>query len=207
MSFRLADAVHAVDIVDDIVFLDAAADGYLCLVGGRAVITLADGAVEIADEATAQALLAAGLVRRRRTLPDKPTKDLTLVASRPGLRELSALTSACLTTASAFRFKLFRRLLADARSGRGARSPADLDAVLAASAVFSRMRPWSPIGGACLMRSHLQLKYLHHLGLDADWVIGVRTWPFMAHCWLQAGEVALDDDVERLVPYTPILVV
>lgn len=57
------------------------------------------------------------------------------------------------------------------------------------------------------MRSYLQLQYLHRLGLDADWVIGVRTWPFMAHCWLQVGAVALDDDVERLIPYTPILVV
>jgi hypothetical protein len=48
---------------------------------------------------------------------------------------------------------------------------------------------------------------LRILGFDADWIIGVRTWPFMAHCWLQVGAVALDDDVERLAAYTPILAV
>ena len=75
------------------------------------------------------------------------------------------------------------------------------------AAVFARLRPWSPVGGACLKRSYQLLAYLRRLGLDAEWVIGVRAWPFMAHCWLQSGPVALDDDVERLVAYTPILAV
>ena len=48
---------------------------------------------------------------------------------------------------------------------------------------------------------------LRRHGHDARWVFGVRTWPFRAHCWLQRGEVVLDDDLETLVPLTPILVI
>jgi hypothetical protein len=29
----------------------------------------------------------------------------------------------------------------------------------------------------------------------------------MAHCWLQVGDMALDDDLERLAAYHPILAV
>ena len=210
MSLWLADPVHAVAIADDVVFLDTAADAYLCLVDASAAMTLGrDGAVDIDNAATARTLLEAGLLRAvtpRRPLPDKPSLDLDPGRRGPQPRELLALAGACVSTAAAFRLKSFRRLLADVRR-RKRTAAVDLEAVLEASAVFARMRPWSPVGGACLMRSHLQLTYLNALGLDADWVIGVRTWPFMAHCWLQAGPVALDDDVERLVPYTPILVI
>ena len=211
MLLWLADPVHAVAIADDVVFLDTASDAYLCLVEASATMTLrCDGAVDIDDPATARTLLEAGLLRAvapRKPIPEKPSLDLELGRRSPRRRELLALAGACVSTATAFRLKSFRRLLADARKRKRGAASVDLEAVLDASAVFARMRPWSPVGGACLMRSHLQLKYLHGLGLDADWVIGVRTWPFMAHCWLQAGPVALDDDVERLVPYTPILVV
>ncbi len=75
------------------------------------------------------------------------------------------------------------------------------------AAEFARFRVWAPFDGACLKRSYMMLRYLRLRGHDAAWVIGVRTWPFMAHCWLQVGEVVLDDDHERLLPYHPILAV
>ena len=50
------------------------------------------------------------------------------------------------------------------------------------------------------------VSYLRRCGLRADWVFAVRLWPFAAHCWVQCGDLCLNDDVERLAPYTPILV-
>ncbi|WP_312062938.1 lasso peptide biosynthesis B2 protein [Brevundimonas sp.] len=44
-------------------------------------------------------------------------------------------------------------------------------------------------------------------GRGATWVFGVRTWPFSAHCWLQVGDVLLDDDLDRVALYTPIMAV
>jgi hypothetical protein len=73
-------------------------------------------------------------------------------------------------------------------------------------AVFRRVAPWLPLDGACLFRSGFLLGYLESLGHRVDWVFGVRTWPFRAHCWLQAGDVALDDEAERLIAYHPIMV-
>ena len=57
------------------------------------------------------------------------------------------------------------------------------------------------------MRSFVLLRFLQRSGGKATWVFGVRTWPFGAHCWLQLGDVALDDDPARLVGYAPILAV
>lgn len=66
--------------------------------------------------------------------------------------------------------------------------------------------PWLPFDGLCLARSALLMAYLRRLGHGADWVFGVRLWPFEAHCWVQLGDTALNDQVERLVAFTPLMV-
>lgn len=217
MALWLARDVHATVIDEDIVFLDVAADAYLCLVQAGALVALGEGgAVTPRDEASAQTLLEAGLVSSApspasRTIPPKPTVDLRGATRPPGWREIAAGLLASGAAARDFRHLGFAQILARARRGRppgdASLEAAHQDAVLDAAAVFAVLRPWSPIGGACLKRSYHLLSYLRRLGLDADWVIGVRTWPFMAHCWLQSGPVALDDDAERLVAYTPILAI
>lgn len=214
-SLSLPPHVHAVTIGEDLVFLDVQADAYLCLVGaGQAVGLSSDGAVRPVDPGAGEVLLEAGLAHQkppsaRRQPPAKPIADLPASnrAARPS--EIAAAARACVATAAAFRFKPFSALVESAMTSRAfpIHEPSSIEAVIEAAAVFARLRPWSPVGGRCLMRSHLQLQYLRGLGLAADWVIGVRTWPFMAHCWLQAGPVALDEDVERLVAYTPIMVI
>ena len=216
MALWLANDVHAAAIDDDIVFLDVAADAYLCLVQASPLIALdQDGAVRPRDEASAQTLVEAGLVAAtpssaRRSIPAKPTLDLPSAARRPGARKVAAGLLAAGVAVQDFHRLDFARLLERARRRRppvDAPGGVNPEAVLDAAAVFAALRPWSPVGGACLKRSYMLLTYLHRLGLDADWVIGVRTWPFMAHCWLQSGAGALDDDGERLGADTPILAV
>lgn len=67
--------------------------------------------------------------------------------------------------------------------------------------------PFVPGQGECLYRACLLRSYLAGRGLGSSWVFGVRTWPFAAHCWLQCGDLVLDDDPDRVALYTPILVV
>lgn len=81
----------------------------------------------------------------------------------------------------------------------------DLSPVHDAAHAFSELLPWLPFEGACLRRSALLVAFLRRRGLTARWVFGVRTWPFRAHCWVQRDDVCLNDDVERLSAYTPIL--
>lgn len=38
-------------------------------------------------------------------------------------------------------------------------------------------------------------------------VLGVKLRPFQAHCWVQIGDVAVNDRVDALLPFTPIHVV
>jgi hypothetical protein len=57
----------------------------------------------------------------------------------------------------------------------------------------------------CLSRSLALARRLAALGLPADLVIGVRLRPFAAHCWVHAGEWLVNDRIDTVRTYTPIL--
>jgi hypothetical protein len=59
----------------------------------------------------------------------------------------------------------------------------------------------------CLFDSLALLEYLARHGIYADWVFGVQTRPFAAHCWVQHGDIVFNDTVEHVSGYTPIMVV
>ena len=60
-----------------------------------------------------------------------------------------------------------------------------------------RCLPWS-IGAATVLYQH---------GIIADFVIGVRMRPFGAHAWVQLNGKVLNDDLDNVRPYTPILII
>lgn len=66
-------------------------------------------------------------------------------------------------------------------------------------------RTWVPGEGECLQRSFQLRHVLAARGVRADWVFGVRTWPFNAHCWLQIGDLVVGDRLARVRRYTPIM--
>jgi hypothetical protein len=66
---------------------------------------------------------------------------------------------------------------------------------------------WAPAPRQCLVRSFMLMRFLTRAGADARLVFGVRTWPFGAHCWVQAGDQVLDDYADRLVGYSPIMAI
>lgn len=59
----------------------------------------------------------------------------------------------------------------------------------------------------CLRDSLVMLRFLSAEGLYPGWVVGVRTRPFGAHSWVQAGSLVLNDLHETVRGYTPILIV
>jgi hypothetical protein len=59
----------------------------------------------------------------------------------------------------------------------------------------------------CLYDSLALLEYLARYGIYADWVFGVQTRPFAAHCWVQHGDLVFNDTVEHVSGYSPIMVV
>jgi hypothetical protein len=51
------------------------------------------------------------------------------------------------------------------------------------------------------------VRYLRRHQYFPDLVLGVRMMPFAAHAWVQDGDTVLNDTVDYVSAYTPILVV
>jgi hypothetical protein len=212
MCFWLAQGVHATDVAGDLVFLTVEADAYFCLVGGGQYLSLRpDGGVEVAPAAAAADLVEAGLLDRkpsasRRRAP-MPARTLPGVGAPPTLGLAARALGANLRASKAIATQSFDALLdlAGACSDDAFAPPSS--ALLEHSRQFDQISPWLPRDGVCLMRSLQQRLYLSRLGHSAAWVFGVRTWPFEAHCWLQVGDMVLDDTVEHVSGFSPIMVV
>lgn len=74
-------------------------------------------------------------------------------------------------------------------------------------ATFQRHRAVVPIRSVCLHDSIALLDFLAREGARADLVFGVTASPFSAHCWLQRDDQVLNDHLDRVVTFTPIVVV
>lgn len=59
----------------------------------------------------------------------------------------------------------------------------------------------------CLARSIALAGCLAAIGDRCHVVLGVTCPPFSAHCWAQQGDTVLNDTLEEVQRYTPILVV
>lgn len=205
---QLAQGVHAVPIGDDLILLDLAADDYLLFpncgdvaVDGERLRGPMDALLELA----AAELLHSGPVRPAGVAPPPlPLRRLPEVAgSRPRLGEIAAF-------GRIWADRAWRRPtlagLATAYANRTGRRD-DLEAISARAETFFQLLPFAPRTGACLFQAELLLRFLNAKGLDADWVFGVRAWPFLAHCWLQVDDVCVSQSAETLSHFHPILVI
>jgi len=84
----------------------------------------------------------------------------------------------------------------------------DLDKVRTLVAAFLYLRPlFYTAREACLLDSLTLIRFLAGYGVFPDWVFGVKTEPFYAHCWVQQGDRVFNDSPEYLGEFAPILVV
>lgn len=212
----LRSGVHLAAVREDLITLDVEAGEYGCVPGvGRAVSKPGlDGRVDVAHAEVAELLLEADLVTHE--TGDAARSDLPPAARASCWRGESALLTArdrrrfahaYLTAAPRFWLASFAVLVANAERGLSTGPEAPTPAVVRDAHVFDRLAPFAPFQGECLFRAFLLRTYLRLEGRDAAWVFGVRTYPFGAHCWLQVGDMVLDDAVERICAYTPILAV
>lgn len=72
-------------------------------------------------------------------------------------------------------------------------------------AAFKDLRPLYPRPYLCLFDSLALLEFLASYRIFPRFVFGVIADPFQAHCWLQEGSVVVNDDLERVGRYKPIL--
>lgn len=74
----------------------------------------------------------------------------------------------------------------------------------ALAARFRRMSLYLPVQPSCLLDSYVLLHFLAAYGRTADWVIGVRLFPFQAHCWLAVGDTLVGEQSHLIEGYVPI---
>lgn len=211
---RLASDAHLAAVGEDLVTLQTGRDRYLCVPDAAPLIVLGDDGRTLTDcdpELRLQ-LEAAGVLTAQvtgmsvppRPPPPLPRRDRPPACGAATAADLRRLSLAVADLALGYAGRPLGAVLRAARSRAGGVSGSP-DELFRLAAVFHEAAPWLPIPGKCLARSFVLRRFLQRSGADAQWVFGVRTWPFSAHCWLQAGEVVLDDHAERLHAYTPIL--
>jgi hypothetical protein len=214
---NLAEGVYAVALHEDLVLLDVRADAYFCLPDSGCDISIDSVGRQLAgDDDAIGSLRDAGLVTSKPTRrldaivqPARPNRSaLPVETPLPTWRDIPELLACVVDVFLTYRGRAFGDLVRRMRSGTPRSHAPDVSAaLLAAVAGFQRWAPYAPLSGKCLLRSYMLLRLLQRRGLDAYWVFGVRTWPFAAHCWLQCGDLVLDDCVERIAAYAPILVI
>jgi Transglutaminase-like superfamily len=93
-----------------------------------------------------------------------------------------------------------RRLRADSSSVIG-----NVPHVSTLIAAFQALRPLYPRSYLCLFDSLALLEFLAGYRFHPRVVFGVVADPFQAHCWLQDGSTVINDELERVGRYKPIL--
>ena len=204
----LAEGIHAVRVGDDLILLDLAADDYLCLpecgdlrIEGRRALGSIDDLLRLAAE---ELLHPTSAPEDRSPPPALPSARLPPAPPiRPTLRDL--VTFGVIWVEAVRRRPTLLDLSRRYARRRGRRS--DPEALAARVEVFRQLLPLAPWTGACLLQAELLLRFVNAADLDADWVFGVRTFPFLAHCWLQSGDQCVSEAPETLTVYRPILVI
>jgi hypothetical protein len=84
----------------------------------------------------------------------------------------------------------------------------DISAIRPLVTAFLYLRPWFYTArNACLLDSLTLVNFLASYGVFPEWVFGVKTDPFYAHCWVQQGECVFNDTHDYVRGFSPILVV
>jgi hypothetical protein len=119
---------------------------------------------------------------------------------------------ACILAAFELRFYSLERIVRSAGNMRSSRQKADRGSELSMArhlvAVFEGLRPFSFAGTkSCMFDALALLKFLSFYRIHPNWVFGVRTTPFCAHCWVQWDECLFNDVPDRTSTFTPIMIV
>lgn len=167
-------------------------------------------------------LLAAGILRPyagesrpRHPKPTVATTDYVSIedsAQESGIHcsrlcPLAALISADFTLRRTPLWRITARLATDFAPLAQPYRPDLTRTACALTARFRSIRPWYPRDYLCLFDSLALTQFLLSHAIRALWVFGVREDPFAAHCWVQYGNVILNEYLDRTLLYTPIMAV
>lgn len=225
MHYRLRENLSCCDVNGHMIFLDMAQDRYFRLTGRlevamrrfleheRISYTLLEHLVTagILVEAPAQEARAAiaNIPRLTRSAIEQPPASAGYRLRPAIVFEVMAiiwLTHCQLKTRALATNLAVANVYRDRKAGAlGAATSAVREGdLLQANWQFARARRYVPIEPICLLDSLALLRFLSRRGLSANIVFGVTSEPFAAHCWVQAGDMALNETLSDARAHTPI---
>jgi hypothetical protein len=225
MHYRLRDNLSCCDVDGHLIFLDIAQDRYFKLTGTlekamrrfRAHEDIAPSQVE--GLAAARILVearnseaSAAMANIRRPTCSAIEQPVTTVGQRIGMATVFEVMAIVLSTHCQLKTRAFKTNLDTASAYRnrktvahGITTPtAPEDSLLQANGQFACARRYVPIEPICLLDSLSLLRFLSRRGLSANIVFGVTPEPFAAHCWVQAGDLVLNETLSDANAHTPI---
>jgi hypothetical protein len=176
-----------------------------------------------AGERVAVHLLNSGLLVSLRNEPEAKTAALAAPSqlagevivpamfSRPRvrLRDVSVLAQASALALASLEWRGLANAISRVKRRNerlGAGASANGDTLSSLIALFAALRPFFFTSREkCLLTSLILSDFLARHGIRTECVMGVRAKPFSAHCWLEHSGQVLNDTVERVRRYTPIL--
>ncbi|WP_334185326.1 lasso peptide biosynthesis B2 protein [Novosphingobium sp.] len=221
MGFKLRGDLSYCEVSDRLVFLDLPSDRYFCLsprleAGFRAAVA---GIPDVAPAIEIAPLLNAGLLMPTRG-PELPTPCIlpqppraSFLDERPAPARpiaVGVLAAGIALSRLALRIGRFHQAiarLAERKAAIGNRHAPPDDAMRDLAAQFERTGEITQVHDRCLPRSLALASYAVRRGWPVDLVLAVQLRPFAAHCWVQAGAHLLNDRIDTVRPFTPILVV
>ncbi|KZC21244.1 MULTISPECIES: lasso peptide biosynthesis B2 protein [Rhodanobacter] len=225
MHCRLRENLSYCDVGGHLIFLDVAQDRYFKLTGAlenamRRFQAHEDVAPTLVGDLVAARILVeapnlkahAAIANIRRPTCSAIEQPATIAGQRIGITIVFEVLAIVWSTRRQLKTRALKTNLDKASAYRGrkvdaheiATSTALEHSLLLASGQFARARRYVPIEPACLLDSLSLLRFLSRRGLPANIVFGVAPEPFAAHCWVQAGDMVLNETLSDANAHTPI---
>lgn len=208
--------VHACEANGRFVLLDMWTGRYAAAAIGltAALRLIGSGDLRDHDRAALWPLIERGLLveadrgapRSPRPAPTEELRlDRTFVASRTDLLAAAAAQVVARMCLRFFGFPRLHALLARSRIPTKRSGPRAELAITRLAHAFASSERFVSSRDRCLARS-LALRLLARTkGLDVQLVVGVRTEPFAAHCWVERDGCVLNDELDVVAQFTPLL--
>lgn len=225
MRYRLRENLSCCDVDGHMIFLDIARDRYFRLTGPleramRHFTSHENVASTILEQLAAARILVgasdmeacaaiADIKRPSRSAIEQPSPIEICGLSASVVFEVMMIT---LSVHRQLKICTFKTILDKASAYRDRKTkPHDAatptaveESLLNANRQFARARRYVPIEPICLLDSLSLLRFLSRRGLSANIVFGVAPEPFAAHCWVQAGDMVLNETLSDANAHTPI---
>lgn len=220
MGFRLRDDLYFCRSGDRAVFLDLRTGRYFTLPKqiDAAFQALVEGEPAVFDESGFDRLTKLGLLTEwpGKARPEPCSlmyqpRDSMLDAAIPraGLWSLTTASIALARAETELRVVALHRIITGVIRTKNSGilhggAPSEPTGTAGAFAALTR---WISARDRCLPRSIAMTRLLFSEGVPVDMVFGVASRPFRAHCWVQLQSTVLNDRLENVQNYTPILVI